>query len=364
MTINIAYILLALCSFLCALLTVPIALVFGRRFGFMDQPGERKIHSTAIIRCGGVGIWLAFFVSFVGVLLALPYVQDMDLFPSSLKVYIANVGLMMPKIAALLFGACVAFATGLWDDKKSLSPRVKLFWQLVAIVPLPFVGITANCFLGSAVLSGILTIFWVLLITNAFNLLDNMNGLSAGVALIACFCFYLISSASDEWFMMAMFAIFAGSIAGFLPYNFPKAKLFMGDSGSLFIGYMLGTLSVLVSYYKVALPTALPVLSPLIILAVPLYDTLSVMWIRYRAGQPLMKGDRNHISHRLEALGFSRTGAVVMVWALSLAVGVGAVNLRSLALPGALIAVSQIVLWFVIFHIVERHANARIRSRE
>ncbi len=355
--IHSAYFALMLGSFICALVTVPLAMVFGRRFGFIDNPGGRKIHESAIVRCGGLGIWLAFMIVFCGTLLLLPYVKHSPLIPPSLAEFVGNIRFVASQLLALMFGATVIFLTGLWDDHHALSPRVKLCLELLAILPLPFAGISANCFLESAILSGIVTVFWILLITNAFNLLDNMNGLSAGVAVVACLNFYLISQTGGEWFMMAMFAILGGAIAGFIPYNFPKAKLFMGDSGSLFIGYMIGSLSVLVTYYKSGIPTALPVVAPFIVLAVPLYDTLSVMYIRYKNGKPLMVGDKNHISHRLERLGFSRTGAVVMVWSMALAFGLGAANLRYLDFSGALLALIQIAMLFVILHIIERTAN-------
>src|SRR5690606_26360043 len=170
---------------------------------------------------------------------------------------------------------------------------------------------------------------------------DNMNGLSAGVAVVCAFSFYLVSRNGGEYFMMAMFAALAGSAAGFLPYNFPRARLFMGDSGSLFLGYMFAALSIMVTYYDAGVPSQLPVVAPLIVLGVPLFDTLSVMWIRWRNGKPLMQGDQNHFSHRLVVLGFSRTAAVVFIWGVTFTMGLAAVNLRWLPMEGAIIVLTQ-----------------------
>src|SRR5207253_415269 len=134
---------------------------------------------------------------------------------------------------------------------------------LLGFIPAPAVGAA-------------LTIAWVVLLTNAFNFIDNMDGLCAGVAAVCALNLYLVSRAGGEYFMMAMFALLAGSALGFLRWNFAPsgARLFMGDSGSLFVGYMLASLSILVTYYKQGVPTRLPVIAPLIILGVPIFDTV------------------------------------------------------------------------------------------
>jgi UDP-GlcNAc:undecaprenyl-phosphate GlcNAc-1-phosphate transferase len=227
---------------------------------------------------------------------------------------------------------------------------MKLIGQVLAGIPLLCVGITVKCFVSGQIISWFITLFWILLITNAFNLLDNMNGLSAGLAVVICFNFFLVSYTGSAWFMMAAFALLGGAALGFLPWNFPKAKVFMGDSGALFLGYMIGALSVMVTYYDESVPSSLPIVSPIIILGIPLYDSLSVMWIRWRNGKPLMVGDKNHISHRLERMGFSRISAVLLVWTIAFAVGVTACNLRDLNLFGASIALTQIILWFFVIH--------------
>src|SRR5690606_4205172 len=179
---------------------------------------------------------------------------------------------------------------------------------------------------------------------------DNMNGLSAGVAVVCAFSFYLISRAGGEYFMMAIFAALAGSVAGFLPYNFPRARLFMGDSGSLFLGYMFAALSIMVTYYDAGVPSQLPVVEPPVVPGVPLFDTLSVMWIRWRNHKPIMQGDQNHFSHRLVALGFSRVAAVIFIWVVTLMMGLAAVNLRWLPTAGAIIALAQVILFFLLIY--------------
>jgi UDP-GlcNAc:undecaprenyl-phosphate GlcNAc-1-phosphate transferase len=359
MPIDILYLILAAFAFVLALITVPLADRFGRRFGFVDAVRPDKIHEKPVVRCGGVGIYMAFMLGLGVCLLGMRWGGELPFVPESIRAITGNLPLVGQRLVALLAGATILFATGLVDDRTPLRPLVKLALQILSAIPLLMAGIYINLFLEVEWLGMLITVFWVVLLTNAFNLLDNMNGLSCGVACVCTLNFYLISRANGELFMMGMFALLFGSMAGFLRFNFPRARLFMGDSGSLFIGYMLAALSIMVTYYKVGIPTQLPVIAPLLILGVPLFDTASVMYIRWRNGAPLMQGDQNHFSHRLVALGFSRTGAVVFIWAVALQVGLGAVLLRWLPLMGAVIALAQALLFFLSLFLLETIGRSR-----
>lgn len=350
---DIAYLLVALVAFCVAVACVPIARVLGARFGFVDPVHPDKIHHEPMVRCGGAGIAAAFCLTLFGGLALLHLGLPNKMLPAGLAAHIPNIPMVLPRLAVVMAGGLLLFVVGLVDDRKNLRPLVKLAFQILAGLILVAGGVTIKMFIPGVLSGAVLTIVWVVLISNAFNLLDNMNGLSAGVALVCAMSFYLISRAGGEYFMMAMFAALAGSVAGFLPYNFPRARLFMGDSGSLFIGYMFAALSIMVTYYDAGVPTQLPVVAPLVVLGVPLFDTLSVMWIRWRAGKPIMQGDQNHFSHRLVALGFSRVRAVVFIWVVTLTVGLAAVNLRWLSGAGAVIALVQIVLFFLLIFALE-----------
>lgn len=348
---------LALFSFLLALVFVPAARLFGKTLGFVDAVNPAKIHREPMVRCGGLGIWLAFMAS-LGIALGCAGLASERFLPAPLAEIAPNIVYVVPKLSALLAGATLLFLVGLADDRRPLPPLPKLLLQIVSALPLIAAGITIKAFVPGEIPAALMTVAWVVLLTNAFNFLDNMDGLSAGVAAVALFNFYIISRAGGELFMMAMFALLFGAVCGFLVFNFPRARLFMGDSGSLFIGYMLAALSAMVTYYEAGVPTQLPVVAPLIVLGVPLFDTVSVLLIRWRNGAPLMKGDLNHFSHRLVALGFSRTQAVVFIHVLTLTVGLTAVNLRHLDWPGACLALVQVVLFFVAIHLLERAARA------
>jgi UDP-GlcNAc:undecaprenyl-phosphate GlcNAc-1-phosphate transferase len=239
-----------------------------------------------------------------------------------------------------------------------MRPGVKLVCQIAAVLPLVATGTQIVGFLPWTWLGKLLTIFWIVLLMNSFNFLDNMDGLTAGVAAIVAAVLAWISyrATPSELLMTAMFVTLAGALAGFLIHNFSPASVFMGDSGSLVIGYLLGALTVRATYYQVGEPRMpeIAVLTPLIVLGVPLFDTCSVLWIRWRAGRPLMQGDRNHFSHRLVALGMTERGAVVFIYMVTLCVAIGALLLRRLDLTGALIVTFQTALWFLIIYLIER----------
>lgn len=356
---DLANLLVALSAFAFALLLVPMARRMGIRLGIVDAVHPDKIHHEPMVRCGGAGIVAAFFLTLFCGFAFLHFEAPRTLLPPGLRDHVPNIPAVFSRLAAVLAGGFMLFAVGLIDDKKNLRPVVKLAFQILAGIILVAGGVTVKLFIAGWVPGAIITVLWVVFISNAFNLLDNMNGLSSGVAVVCALSFYLISRAGGEYFMMAMFAALAGSVAGFIPYNFPRARLFMGDSGSLFIGYMFAALSIMVTYYDAGVPSQLPVVAPLVVLGVPLFDTLSVMAIRWRAGKPIMQGDQNHFSHRLVALGFSRTAAVVFIWVVTLTMGLAAVNLRWLPAGGAVIALAQAVLFFLLIFALERQGRRR-----
>lgn len=354
--LDIFYALIAFEAFVFALVLVALARRLGGRFGFVDAVNPAKIHEKPMVRCGGAGIFAAFMLALGADIVLARVLKNAVFVPDEIRNYLGNIGFVGGKLTALIAGAVILFVTGLVDDRRNLRPGVKLLLQIIAALPLVLAGVRIKFFIPGDFLGALLTIGWIVLLANAFNFIDNMNGLSAGVALFAALNFYLISRGGNEYFMMAIFALFIGSLAGFLPHNFPRARLFMGDSGSMFIGYMLAALSTLVTYYRAGVPTQLPVVAPLIVLGVPIFDTVSVLLIRWRRGLPLMKGDQNHFSHRLAALGFTRVQTVLIIYLITFTVGLTAVNLRWLDWAGAALALLQAVLFFVVIFLLE-HAG-------
>jgi UDP-GlcNAc:undecaprenyl-phosphate GlcNAc-1-phosphate transferase len=189
----------------------------------------------------------------------------------------------------------------------------------------------------------LVTVLWVVGMTNAFNLLDNMDGLSAGVALVAAAVFLLNAWSLGEFFISLLLLAFIGSLAGFLHYNRPPASVFLGDCGSLFIGFTLASLTLLQRYVSHASSTYFPVLMPVLVLALPILDTATVTVIRLREGRPIYVGDSRHLSHRLVSLGMRPPLAVVTIYLMSLGIGLGAVGLAHADLVHAMLILVQAV---------------------
>jgi UDP-GlcNAc:undecaprenyl-phosphate GlcNAc-1-phosphate transferase len=188
--------------------------------------------------------------------------------------------------------------------------------------------------------------FWIVGITNSFNLLDNMDGLSSGIAVIISLILGVLTIQQGQYFSALLLLTLAGSILGFLRYNFNPSSIFMGDAGSLFIGYMLAALTVSTSYVTTRSMSQLPVLIPVLVLGVPLFDTFSVMIIRWKEKRPLFVGDKCHFSHRLVELGMSVRQAVVFIYLVTLCVGVSAILIPELPLFGSIIVLVQGALVF------------------
>ena len=166
-----------------------------------------------------------------------------------------------------------------------------------------------------------MTLLWMLTVINAFNFMDNMNGLCSGLGLIAALLFGFEAAWLGQFLVAGLAFLCAGALAGFLPYNFPKASAFLGDSGSHLMGYLLAVLAILPHFYSGKHPKPFAVLSPLLILAVPLLDLAWVVLLRWRAGKPFYVGDTNHLSHRLVRRGCTQVQAVAIIWALALGIG-------------------------------------------
>lgn len=324
----------------------------ANRYGILDHPGERKMHQSPIPRLGGAAVFLSFILVVVASLLLglnwdrVPVMQRM--FPS-ISTRMFRISGVLGELGAILVGGVIIFAIGIIDDRapKGLGYRSKFLVQFATAGALVGFGIH-TVFSPSNFLNGLITLIWIVGITNAFNLLDNMNGLSAGVALIAAVIFSIIAIGQGQFFIQSVLMVFIGSLLGFLPYNFPRASIFLGDSGSLFIGYILGCLTVVESYITPESATLIPVILPLLVLAVPILDTSTVLIIRLKHRLPLFKGDKRHLSHCLVKMGMSPTQAVMTLYLFTLIIGINTLLLNATDLTGNIIILSQAGLILVL----------------
>lgn len=293
-----------------ALAATPLAIAASRRLGFLDDPAPRKIHAGPMPLLGGAAVFAAliagvFFSSFA------PTPPD------------------RPRLLAIFAGAAMSLALGMIDDKHDLRAGPKLAGQILIAGLVVASGLRVTLFIPSAPLQWAVTVLWLVTVMNAQNFLDNMDGLCAGVGAICALIFGGIALAHGQLLAATLAAATAGALAGFLPWNLPRARIFLGDGGSHLVGFLLGVLAILPHYYsyREPSPTFLPVLIPLIVLSLPLFDLVTVTWQRWRRGAPVYVGDANHISHRFVRLGLSHSAAVMVLYALTLVLGLGAVVL-------------------------------------
>jgi len=362
---NLIYLYVFCFSLLLSLLLTPWGKRLAIKFKVLDYPGERKLQDKPMPLLGGIAIFLTFLFTILANIVILLIVKSspgfLNLLPSvlgsTLMRNLPRLFEILPQLSGILIGGIAIVVLGLIDDIRGLRPGTKILGQVVIILSLITLGVRATLFTESFYVGSLITLVWMLVIINAFNLLDNMDGLTPGVGLIACFIFFMVTSQQHQTFTSIAFLALAGALLGFLRHNFYPAKIFLGDAGSMFIGYMLAVLSILTSYYKEGLPTHLPVVMPILILAVPIFDTLSVISIRIKRKESIFGADKNHFSHRLVALGFSQRGAVLLIYLISFCLGITATLLTQVKTSGAIIIFIQAALVLSIIALLENVAR-------
>lgn len=325
-----AYILMAASALILAVGGTPMARRLALHLGIMDQPAARKLHANPVPLMGGIAIYVSF-------ILALIFFGD--------RRYINEV-------VGIFVGASMVSLMGIIDDRKGLGSTIKLGGQVVAAGILIYSGVQVQLF-GNW-LDIALTLLWVVGITNAFNLLDNMDGLSGGVAMIAAVFFTLLAAMSNQYLVGALAAALAGASAGFLIYNWNPAYIFMGDTGSLFLGFLLAAVGI-----KLRFPSNSSTITwmiPLLVLALPIFDTTLVFISRLRRGKnPLTTAGKDHVSHRLARLTNSRREAVLICYLIAGGVGLSSIYLTEASpIEAAFIGVSILIaaiysLWWLEF---------------
>jgi UDP-GlcNAc:undecaprenyl-phosphate/decaprenyl-phosphate GlcNAc-1-phosphate transferase len=276
----------------------PLAKRFAVHVGAVDHPGERKIHTSPMPLLGGIAMYGAF-------VLALVLFAD--------RFYI-------PQLISIVVGATWVSFLGIWDDRVGMRASLKLAGQIFGALILIMTGVTADVF-HQPILDIPITLLWIVGITNAMNLLDNMDGLSGGVAAFAAAFFLLIASLNGQYLVGSLAAALLGAAVGFLVYNFNPASIFMGDTGSLFLGYMLAAVGLKLRF--AGQPDVTAWLTPVLVLGLPIFDTTLVFVSRLRRGlNPLTHPGTDHLSHRLRARGFTAREAVLTLYLVTAVLGV------------------------------------------
>lgn len=314
-----------------ALIFTPIAVKLAHRFGVIDVPTDgRRVHNKPIPRLGGIAIYLGTISS---ILIMVPLSKE---------------------VVGVLVGGTLMMLTGVLDDIFKMSAKVKLVCQIICAVVLYYFGIRIH-FVGIPfgegylyfpwVISLIMTVIWVVGITNTINLIDGLDGLAAGVAAIAAFSLAYIAFINNRPEVAMITLAIAGGAIGFLPFNFNPAKIFMGDGGALFLGFMLSAVSIIGPMKGVA---AIATVIPVLVLGLPIFDTAFAIYRRLIQGKPIMEADKGHLHHRILSQGMDQRRTVVILYAISGILGVAAILVnKSMFFDGAVLIVLTSALIFV-----------------
>lgn len=320
----IHYIVAFLLSLAVSIISTPLVKKIAYRFNILDKPSGRKVHREHMPRLGGLAIVFGVIAGFL------------YLTPDS------------PYMSRVVLGAIIIIIVGIIDDKVTLSPKGKLAGQIAAAlvvvssglhieyVTIPFYGKLEFGFLSYAI-----TVLWIVGITNAINLIDGLDGLAAGVSSIALTTILIMSILDGQMLVVALSIILLGPTIGFLFFNFYPAKIFMGDTGALFLGYSISVISILGLFKSV---TLFSLVIPVIILAVPIFDTFFAITRRMLNGQKITRPDNQHLHHRLISMGFSHRATVFIIYGVSIFFGISAIIFSASTLWGTLFIILLLLL--------------------
>ncbi len=329
-------------AFAITLVATPLARKISEKVGAIDYPKARGMHNKPMPRMGGVAIVLGFMVT---VLVLSRFDTTMDL----------------KQFAGFVVGAAIIVVLGMLDDIKNLSAKLKFCVQIVAALIVIFSGTRINLVMWPVTtylqtFSVPITLLWIVGVTNAVNLIDGLDGLAAGVSSIASLCLMVLCIMTGSSTAVMLTAALAGACLGFLPRNFNPAEIFMGDSGSTFLGFVLAVTSILGVFKGYAI---LALIVSMLCLGLPVFDTIFAMLRRIAKHKPIMEADRGHLHHRLIDRGFSQKQAVLILYGISLLCGLLAIFISfkdSRTIVVVLLMV--IVLSFVIYYF-----NAHVKNK-
>ena len=356
---------------------------WGPRWGLVDRPGPRKVHGRPMPTSGGLAIWLGIVLPLAAGQLVLaglaparpgtarddPGGKNLHAgipVPAFVAPHLPGLVEQSPRLWTLLAGGTVLLILGLCDDRRGLSWKLRLSVETAVALAMVLLGWRMTLFLNLPLLTGALSVLWIVGLINSFNWLDNMDGLSAGVAAIAAgllAAVLLVPSPVNrqpQLFTGGLLLVIVGALVGFLWHNRPPARLFMGDAGAYLVGFLLATTAMKGTYASYHGPRY-TILAPLFVLAVPLYDTVTVLFIRWRDGRSPFEGDKSHFSHRLVELGMSKPQAVLTIYLATATCGLGALLLHQVDWVGAvtiLLLVACVLVLVGILETVGRRKNS------
>jgi len=326
--------------------------------GLLDRPLQEKHkgHKQAVPVLGGVAMCLAWLAVIAGGLFVSGTCRG--LLSHRLSAYLPGIQTALPQLLWIACGATGLVVLGLVDDRRPLHALTKFAGQFAIAGAVACYGVRVTLFWSVPLVTWMITTFWILLIINALNFFDNMDGLAGGTAAIAAFMFAFTAATRGQNFVAALAWVTCGVATGFLLHNRPPASIFMGDAGSQFLGYMLAVIGALTTFYTPTESlTPAPLLIPLLVLGLPIFDAGVVVLMRLHRGQPIYVGDHTHISHRFTDLGLSRAQAVLVVYLIVFALGAGGVALLWLPPAGTVLILLQSAALLALVSLIQYFVN-------
>lgn len=352
---------------LLAALGTRLMISLAPRIGLMDHPAARKVHVKVTPMGGGVAIFVANLLTLgaipLGAWLIGRHPEWFPALPDHVLVHRDGILLRTPLLATMFGFATVQMLTGLADDWKrgGLSYQVRLLIEAGLVLALVGLGVCVSLYGLPKWVAAAVTLLWVVGLTNAFNFLDNMDGLSAGVAFWASVFFAAVALQLGSLFAAGTFVILAGSLLGFLIFNWNPARIFMGDAGSNFLGFWIATLTVVCTYSLEGSPHV-TLAAPLCILAVPIYDSSTVILLRLSQGRSPFHPDKQHLSHRLVDLGFRPKHAVMLIHFLAIGTGIAGLLLYYVRPEAAWLVLAQVFCMLGVIALLEYAAWRKMKS--
>jgi len=358
-------IILLIASFALSTFLTAIVKNLATRIGFAAYPSADRYHKRIVPLGGGIAIFATLFIFMLAATAVIRFATSrLDSLAQTANITPSDFLGKTDELLTILLSLSVLFALGLWDDKKHLSPFFKLAVQFaVAIAAAIWGEVRVELFIENKIIQTFLSAVWIVLIINAFNFLDNMDGASAGIAAITTGILFFAAAMSGQIFVGGLAIVLIGTLLGFLVFNFPPAKIFMGDAGSLVIGFFVALLTLRTTYYHEAQSGQwYPVFMPLVVMSVPLYDFISVTFLRISQGKSPFIGDTQHFSHRLKGRGLSDKQTVLTLYLATLCTGLGATFLYQVNLAGAILIFTQIIMVLAIIAVLEATARNKLKQ--
>lgn len=343
-----------------SLASTGVVKIFAQRAGFVSHPVSDRFAERTVPLGGGIAILVTLMAFIVPATIVIKFFPGrINSLAQTANIDPADFLAKLNQLIVILLSTLILLLLGLWDDKKHLGPFFKLAVQFaVAITAALLADVRVEFFIQNKIITSVLSAFWIVLIINAFNFLDNMDGLSAGIAVIASCILFAAAAISGQVFVGGLALVLIGTLLGFLVFNFPPAKIFMGDAGSLVVGFFVAILTLRTTYYREAESGRwYAVLMPLLVMAVPLYDFISVTLLRIVQGKSPFVGDTQHFSHRLKKRGLTDTQTVLTLYLATLCTGLGATFLNQVDRAGAILIFIQTFMILAIIAILEKSAK-------